>query len=96
MLITEKKRMLNRMVLMKAHVLLAVFILPVAIMFFVTGALYTWGIKGNSDTVVQKIVLQQPLQEQLGSLVILVEEAFKKQEIAVPTGQAKPHPARNQ
>ena len=80
--------MLHRMLLMKAHVLLAVFILPVAIMFFVTGALYTWGIKGDSETVVQKIVLQQPLQEQLGSLVIVVEETFKQQEIAVPTGKA--------
>jgi len=80
--------MIDRMVLMKAHVLLAVFILPVAILFFVTGALYTWGIKGDSDTVAQKIVLQQPLQEQLGSLVTVVEQAFRKQDIAVPSGSA--------
>ena len=38
---------LNRSALMKAHALLAAFILPVAIMFFVTGALYTWGKKGD-------------------------------------------------
>jgi len=33
--------MIARPVLMKVHVLIAVFILPVAIMFFVTGAFYT-------------------------------------------------------
>ena len=37
--------MINRPILMKVHVLIAVFILPVAIMFFVTGALLYMGDK---------------------------------------------------
>lgn len=80
---------LNRPTLMKAHTLLAAFILPVAIMFFVTGAFYTWGIKGEYDTVVHEIKLDQPLQKKLSELVSLAEIELTKRNIAVPTGQAK-------
>jgi hypothetical protein len=81
--------MFNRSVLMKVHVLIAVFILPVAIMFFVTGAFYTWGIKGGYETTTQKIQLKTPLQEDLSYLVNTVEKALNKQEISLPTGKAK-------
>jgi hypothetical protein len=81
--------MFNRLVLMKLHVLIAVFILPIAIMFFVTGAFYTWGIKGEYETTVQKLNLKMALHEDLGSLVNVVEEELNKQQISLPTGKAK-------
>lgn len=81
--------MINRPVLMKVHVLIAVFILPVAIMFFVTGAFYTWGIKGEYETTVQKLHLKIPLQEELSYLVNVVEQELNKQEVSLPTGKAK-------
>ncbi len=81
--------MINRPVLMKVHVLIAVFILPVAIMFFVTGALYTWGIKGDYETTVQKLHLKIPLQEELSYLVNVAVEELSKQEVSLPTGKAK-------
>ncbi|PCJ87232.1 MAG: hypothetical protein COA54_06945 [Thiotrichaceae bacterium] len=79
----------NRSTLMKAHALLAAFILPVAIMFFVTGALYTWGIKGNYVTNTYEINLQQPIQAELAELVSLATKELDKKNIEPPSGQAK-------
>jgi len=62
-------RIFDRSTLMKIHALLAAFILPAAVMFFVTGALYTWGIKGDYDTTTHKINLEKPLQGELSELV---------------------------
>ena len=80
---------LHRSTLMKAHAVLAAFILPVAIMFFVTGALYTWGIKGSYDTTVHELHLEKPIQNDLTALVALTKEELKKQNISIPSGQAK-------
>ncbi len=79
----------SRSVLMKVHALLAVFILPVAVMFFITGALYTWDIKGGYDTIVHELHLASPLRKELGELVGLAERELKKRNLALPTGQAK-------
>ncbi len=79
----------DRSTLMKAHALLAAFILPVAIMFFVTGALYTWGIKGDYDTTIHEINLNTPLQGELSELVTIATNELKKHHIEAPTGQAK-------
>jgi len=79
----------DRSTLMKTHALLAAFILPVAIMFFVTGALYTWGIKGNYDTTAHEINLNTPIRGELSELVAIATKELKKQNIEAPTGQAK-------
>lgn len=79
----------NRSTLMKAHALLAAFILPVAIMFFVTGALYTWGIKGGYDTTAHELHLKKPIQGELDELVALVKKELKRQDIETPSGQPK-------
>ncbi len=79
----------NRPTLMKAHALMAAFILPVAIMFFITGAFYTWGIKGEYDTTVYEIKLDKPMQKKLSQLVALAETELTKRDISLPTGQAK-------
>jgi len=81
--------MFSRMALMKFHVLLAVCILPVATMFFVTGALYTWGIKGDYEVKVYTLELQQPLQKQVGYLVDIVKDELKRKSLSLPTGKAK-------
>lgn len=79
----------NRSTLMKAHALLAAFILPVAIMFFVTGALYTWGIKGDYDTATHEVKLSSPMQSDLAELVAIATYELKKRNIEAPTGKAK-------
>jgi len=84
-----KMGIFNRPTLMKVHVLLAAFILPVAIMFVVTGALYTWGIKGNYDTTTHELHLKKPVQGELAELVALAKKELKKQDIEAPSGKAK-------
>lgn len=81
--------MFNRSTLMKVHSLLAAFILPVAIMFFVTGALYTWDIKGDYDITTHEINLHAPIKGELSELVTLATNELIKHNIKAPTGQAK-------
>jgi hypothetical protein len=80
---------LNRSTLMKAHAVLAAFILPVAIMFFVTGSFYTWGVKGSYETTAYKLHLQKPIQGELAELVTLATKELKKRNLEIPSGQAK-------
>ena len=80
---------INRTSLMKAHALLAAFILPVAIMFFTTGVLYTFGIKGDYLTNTYNITLTTPIQGELNELLVLTKQALKKQAVAMPSGQAR-------
>lgn len=79
----------GRSTLMKIHVLLAAFILPVAIMFFVTGALYTWGIKGDYDVTTYEINLNTPIQGELSELLAIATKELEKYNIEAPTGKAK-------
>jgi len=79
----------NRSTLMKAHALLAAFILPVAIMFFVTGTLYTWDIKGDYDTTTHELHLQRPIQGELTELIELAKKELKRRDIEAPSGQAE-------
>ena len=80
---------INRSTLMKTHALLAAFILPAAIMFFVTGALYTWGIKGEYNTNTYELHLKKPIQGELDELVALAKSELKRQKVELPSGQAK-------
>jgi hypothetical protein len=80
---------INRSLLIKAHTLLAAFILPVAIMFFVTGALYTWGIKGGTEETTQELQLKEPIQGELTELVALAKNELQKQGVDLPSGNAK-------
>ncbi|CAA0099007.1 Uncharacterised protein [BD1-7 clade bacterium] len=80
--------MLKRQDLMKIHVLLAAFILPAALMFFITGALYTWGVKGGYDTETYTITLQQPLQPNLDQLLPMAQQQLADKGLSLPTGNA--------
>ena len=84
-----KTRTLNRSALMKTHAVLAAFILPVAILFLVTGALYTWGIKGGYETTTHELHLKKPVQDDVVSLTELVKNELKRKDIEAPSGQAK-------
>ena len=81
--------MMTRLQLMKAHALLAAFILPVAVMFMTTGALYTWGIKGTYTNEVYEIQLSQVIQPDLGELTKLAESELTKLGLNKPSGMPK-------
>lgn len=86
---------MNRALLMKIHMLLAAFMLPVAIMYPVTGALYTWGIKGNYETNKFQIALKQPLTKDKELLQAIVIHQLTQKDIALPSGKAKIKTAGN-
>ena len=81
--------MINRMILMKAHALLAAFILPVAVMFIVTGALYTWGVKGSYTNETYEIELSTPVQPDLNALTSLARLQLENLDTSYPEGQPK-------
>ena len=64
---------MNRMTLIKIHLLLAAFMFPAALMFLVTGGLYTWGYKGSYVDESQTIVLTEPLVTDAAAVQALVE-----------------------
>jgi hypothetical protein len=78
-----------RVTLTKIHMLLAAFMFPVAFMFLLTGALYTWGVKGSYDSQVYDLQLSQPLASDQQSLLALTEAELQRQGITVPSGKAK-------
>lgn len=81
--------MINRMKLMKFHALLAAFILPVATMFMVTGALYTWGIKGSYTNDIYEIQLSKPIQSDVSELTTLAQLELKNLATSYPEGKPK-------
>ena len=80
---------MNRVILTKVHMLLAAFMFPVAVMFLVTGGLYTWGFKGSYDSETYDLTLQQPLTDDRALLIELVSEELERLAIAPPSGEAK-------
>ena len=85
----------NRVFLVKLHMALAAFILPVALMFFITGALYTWGEKGSYDTEVYNMQLKQPMQSNKAWLTQKVATELAKRDTEIPSGTAKIKKAGN-
>ena len=80
---------MNRVILIKLHMLLAAFIFPVAFMFLVTGGLYTWGIKGGYQSESHVVDLVQPLVAEQAELLALVTTELQRRSITLPSGAAK-------
>ncbi len=75
--------------------LLAAFILPAAILYPLTGALYTWGVKGGYETTKYSINLQQALPKDKEKLQALVSKELTNKELEFPSGKAKIKTAGN-
>jgi len=75
------------------HSYLAMFFLPVAILFAITGALYVFGITGDLNTKAYEIKLDKPLPRPLAQNIEAQEEVMvkfaKETGIEVPEGKAK-------
>lgn len=82
-------KVINRAGLIKVHIVLAGMILPVMLMFVLTGALYTWGIKGSYHTTNNEVLLNQPLTPELDRLVAVATAELERLEIGLPSGKAK-------
>lgn len=80
---------LNRITLTKMHMMLAAFMFPVALMFLVTGALYTWGISGSHESVDYPVSLETPLTKDKAALTQLVQAELVQRGIGEPTGKPR-------
>ncbi len=80
---------LNRSVLMKVHTLLAVFLMPVAVMFFVTGALYIWDIKGEEEKTNHIIKIKPSFSGDISEYILVTKNKLKDLNLSNPTGQSK-------
>ncbi len=74
------------MILLRMHALLASFFLPLGIMFFVTGGLYTLEITGEYQTESRELALVEPLRPDLDLLDALARQVLEEQDIAPPSG----------
>ena len=79
---------LSHVVLLRTHIILAAFMFPVATMFLVTGALYTWGFVGAYEEIEVDLVLKKPLKKDLISLKKYATTALNKEGFETPTGWA--------
>lgn len=80
---------MNRLQLMKLHSLIAAFMLPVAIMFMLTGGLYTWDMKGSFSNEVYEVNLEKPLIGDLQSLRDITTKELNRLGIDKPEGGSK-------
>jgi hypothetical protein len=69
--------------------LLAAFIFPVALMFLITGSMYTWGIKGSYNVQPTFIELESPLIAETDQLAAVAKAELDKQSIPYPSGTPK-------
>ncbi len=77
----------DRSLLLKLHLMIAALVLPVTVMFAVTGALYTWGIKGNYTTHEYMVELSSPLPDDRQQLTQLATTALQAHQLPLPSGE---------
>jgi hypothetical protein len=81
--------MMKRTVLVHIHLVFAALLLPFIITFAITGALYTWGVKGAVEANQYDIVLSQPLKYEAEYLHHWLEDVLEIKGIDTPSGQGK-------
>lgn len=72
--------------LVRWHMLVAAFLFPGILLFLITGALYTWGSKGDYVTKDYEVALTAPLTNDKDALQAVVTRELASRGIAVPTG----------
>lgn len=80
---------MNRVFLTKLHLITAALMFPAVLMFLATGALYTWGSKGDWHEQVVEVPLEQPFAGSSEDLLTrIVTDEFADRGIALPSGKA--------
>ncbi|WP_260582141.1 PepSY domain-containing protein [Sphingopyxis sp. PET50] len=78
--------------LIRWHMLVAAFLFPAILLYLVTGALYTWGAKGDYATTDYAVTLSAPLTDDKAALQAIVVRELAERGIAPPTGGASVKP----
>ena len=78
---------MNRAFLTKLHLIAAAFMFPAVLMFLVTGALYTWGNKGEWHESTVDVALEAPLSSlNEAAMKAIVARELEARDIALPSG----------
>jgi len=77
---------IQRMSVIKLHVILACFFMPMALLYFISGALYSFDIKGSVDKQVYTVALDRPFAPDLEQLSESVTMALDEHNLSPPTG----------
>ncbi len=77
---------IQRMLIVKVHAILACFFIPLALLYFVSGALYSFDIKGDVEKQVYAVALDRPFTPDLARLSELAKTALEQRELSLPTG----------
>jgi hypothetical protein len=78
--------------LIRWHMLVAAFLFPAILLFLITGALYTWGAKGDYVTTDYRVALTAPLSDDVPAMQALVVKELAARDIVPPTGGAAVKP----
>ncbi len=88
----KKKRIerfsVSRIALTKLHLLLAAFMFPAVVMFLVTGALYTWGNKGEWREQTVQVALETPLVADEQALRSVALSELAERDLPAPSGKS--------
>ncbi|MGE0485332.1 MAG: hypothetical protein AB7Q81_14415 [Gammaproteobacteria bacterium] len=76
----------NRYTVLRWHALIACFFLPLALLVFVSGTLYTAGIKGGVEKETLDVALDQPFHPDLDWLDGVARDALAAAGLAAPHG----------
>ncbi len=77
---------IQRMLVIRIHALLACFFLPLTLLYFVSGALYSFDIQGDVEKQVYSIKLDRPFAPDLAQLSESIAAALKQHHLSPPTG----------
>jgi len=77
---------LRRSQIIHVHMLLAALVLPILLMYFISGILYTFDIKGHIKKQKIDIVLVQPVRLQLDVLAAITEKSLIQHHLPIPEG----------
>ena len=79
---------MSRTLLTKLHLAFAAFMFPAVLMFLTTGALYTWGNKGEWYEESATVALNQPLTQQSeGDITSFAVQQMVDRDLPIPSGK---------
>jgi len=73
--------------MMKLHVMIAAVMLPVALLYFISGALYTLDVKGSVTKQKINIELQRPFEPNLMVLAKAAKQTLLEHQLPLPSGE---------
>ncbi|MEZ5571840.1 MAG: PepSY domain-containing protein [Halioglobus sp.] len=80
---------IQRMLVIKIHAILACVVLPLALLYFISGALYTFDIKGSIKKQVISVNLSSPFTPDLAQLSVLASATLQQHDLVPPRGDPK-------